>query len=165
MSHINYHIINWGGNTSKILSLQKKAIRSVHNVWRGAHAFPLFVDSEILSVEDLHKVALTKFYMNYLNDKLPHYFNNLNICSNSDKQSRVYMTRHRNDLAIPKGLANDLDVRICKHINSLPEDIKYCISHYSERKVIAKLKQHYLKEYPLICTTKNCYSCKGPRRG
>ena len=55
-SHLTYGINVWGNsvNIKKIITLQKRAIRTINKVWYRSHTEPLFKSNQILKLEDMY---------------------------------------------------------------------------------------------------------------
>ena len=75
ISHINYGLLLWGKDSSRIFRLQKKAIRIITGSEYLAHTEPLFKHLGILKVHDIYYLKLLKFYYNLSCNLLPSYFN------------------------------------------------------------------------------------------
>ena len=67
--HISYGILAWGNATQttlkRTITLQKRALRTINNVYYNSHTDPLFKKSNIL------------FMHNYVMNKLPESFGNM----------------------------------------------------------------------------------------
>ncbi len=73
VSHINYHILAWGYEYSRIFKLQKKAIRIISISKYNAHSEPLFKKFNLLQIEDMLRLNELKLYYKYENRLLPDY--------------------------------------------------------------------------------------------
>ena len=74
--HLNYGILIWGFmSTTRLLTIQKKCVRSISNVHCFTHAQFLFKKLKILQVDDIFLSMLLKFYFKLMNDLQPYYFN------------------------------------------------------------------------------------------
>jgi len=76
LPHINYGLLLWGQNNGRIFKLQKWAMRAITCSKYNAHTEPIFAKLKLLKIEDIHKVALLKFFHRYTNNSLPKYFDN-----------------------------------------------------------------------------------------
>ena len=76
-SHLTYGIHVWGNsvNITKIITLQKRAIRTINKVWYRSHTEPLFKSNQILKLEDTMQMSLFVYDLN--NDLLPKSFRNV----------------------------------------------------------------------------------------
>ena len=71
---------NWGCNDKgikRIKTLQKRAVRTVANKSRSAHADPVFGNLEILKFDDLFQLNSCIFMHKYMNNNLPESFSNM----------------------------------------------------------------------------------------
>ena len=78
-SHLTYGIHVWGNsvNIKKIITLQKRAIRTINKVWYRSHTEPLFKSNQILKLEDMYTMQISLFVYDLNNDLLPKSFRNL----------------------------------------------------------------------------------------
>ena len=60
-SHLTYVIHVWGNSMTinKIITLQKRAIRTINKVWYRSHTEPLFKYNQILKFEDMHTMQIS----------------------------------------------------------------------------------------------------------
>ena len=61
----------------KIITLQKRAIRTINKVWYRSHTEPLFNSNQILKFEDMYTMQISLFVYDLNNDLLPKSFRNL----------------------------------------------------------------------------------------
>jgi hypothetical protein len=77
-SYLNYALIAWGSASKTTLQplrvLQNRAIRLISRASRFHRLDIDFLNLRILKLDDLHKLALSKFMYQYYHDKLPDYF-------------------------------------------------------------------------------------------
>ena len=99
--YLNYGSVLWGHtfqyNKTKLLKLQKKAVRSIKNTSYCEHTDPLFQDLQILKFEDIVKSETLKLMYKLVNDDLPTEISN-KFQLNRDIHN--YNTRHNNDVHI-----------------------------------------------------------------
>ena len=78
-SHLTYGIHVWGNSMTikKIITLQKRAIRTINKVWYRSHTEPLFKSNQILKFEDMYTMQISLFVYDLNNDLLPKSFRNL----------------------------------------------------------------------------------------
>ena len=74
-SYINYGLLLWGVHVHKLELLQRKVLRFMANSVYIAHTTPLLIKHGLLSVRDMYKLKLLKFYYKLAYDLLPPYFN------------------------------------------------------------------------------------------
>ena len=78
-THLNYGNLIWGQNlnaVSRIVILQKKALRIMNFQSRGSHSSPLFKSNHILKLEDKILIENILFINKSLNNLLPPVFKN-----------------------------------------------------------------------------------------
>ena len=74
LPHLHYCLTVWGFDSSRILLLQKRAMRTITNSWYRAHTTPIFKSLNILKVNDLYWLMVLKFYYKIENKLLHSYF-------------------------------------------------------------------------------------------
>ena len=84
--YLHYCILTWGSNTERLLTLQKRAVRSITNSHILAHTENLFKELKILKIDDILKQHQFTFYHKFLNNNLPKCISN--IISKQDSQIR-----------------------------------------------------------------------------
>ena len=98
-----YGINLWGNtyksNISKLIGLQKRVIRVIHNCSYLSHTNILFKQSKILKLTDITKLETLKFVIKYNLGILPSIFKNYFTFNNSN-------TRQAHFLSIPKYRTN-----------------------------------------------------------
>jgi len=103
MPYLNYGILVWGNSCqtylNKLIKLQKWAVRTISNSHYRSHTRPLFVNYNILTVDDIYTLELGVFMYKYSISNLPKAFNNF-FTKRSDIHE--YKTRHVNDLNLTK---------------------------------------------------------------
>ena len=99
--HLLYGIILWGNaykkHVHKLEVLQKKSLRIMHNAMYNAHTLPLFKQSGILKIEELHRLQLGllmyRFKHSYMPNSMMHMFT---------YKYDAHNTRHGRDPCLPK---------------------------------------------------------------
>ena len=84
LPHLNYCLIVWGFEASRILLLQKRAMRTITNSWYRAHTTPIFKSLNILKINYLYWVMVLKFYYKLENKLLPYYFDEFSPKQSAD---------------------------------------------------------------------------------
>ena len=106
-SHLMYGALLWGFSASLYLkpieTIQKKAIRIVHNSNFNAHTVPLFTKSNILPLPSLISSETSKFMFLHTRSSLP-----LNISQtlNTHQHSHTYSTRSNLPYRPPRAVSN-----------------------------------------------------------
>ena len=157
-SHLIYGIISWGSanSTTPITTLQKKAIRIIHNEPYNSHTEPLFKSSKILKFDDLYKQHAAIFARDCKNNNLPtafsHYF----------KFNTGSITRHENNIQRQRPRTKYTAILPYHHIptiwNNLPD---YLLCNDNRNSAKHMLKSFFLNEYSdnVRCTRPGCNSC------
>ena len=78
-NHLTYGIHVWGNSMTikKIITLQKRAIRTINKVWYRSHTEPLFKSNQIQKFEDMYTMQISLFVCDLNNDLLPKSFRNV----------------------------------------------------------------------------------------
>ena len=161
-SHLNYGILTWGYNCRRLINLQKKAIRIVSNSKYNSHTEPIFKNLHILKLTDMVRINQLKFIHNYINGKLPAYFQNIPFIS--ENEERRYATRHYTNIKpirINHEFAkNSVRYNIPKTLLETPQMImNKCYTH-SFQGFSTYSKKMIINEYREICDIQNCYICR-----
>ena len=120
-SYLLYGNIVWGGTFNQHLiplkKIQKKLIRIITKSGYIAHTTPLFYQTNILKVDNVHKYLLAR-HMYKLRERNPEIFN----------RQHSYYARHRNDAQATfdtLALTQHSVSYKCPHVwNNLPRDIR-----------------------------------------
>ena len=87
LSQINYGMLVWGFQCSRLNKLQKKAIRVTSCSKYNANTDPLFKKLRLLKVEDIFLISKFKFYYRFLKQGLQVNLKNLSLRPNVDIHS------------------------------------------------------------------------------
>ena len=159
-SHMNYGILAWGFECSRIVKIQKKLIRIITCAKYNAHTEPLFKAMDILKVDDLFNLNALKFYYNHSHDKLPHYFKSMHF--NALSEIHPYNTRFNHH--IPANHTRMVSAQNCirhyisKILSKSPQSIISKISTHSLHGFTNFIKE-YISYYSETCALRNCYIC------
>ena len=160
LPHLYYCILAWGFSNSRVVKLQKLAVRIICKEKYNAHTDPLFKNLTLLKVQDIFTLQCAKFYYKYVHNELPLYFTNFFI-RNSDIHNHA--TRNRNDLR--QITFNNYNTRNCIRlhipnlINNLPANVKSKIDTHSLSGFSHYFKMQLIGKYQLECNRANCYVC------
>ena len=161
LPHLSYNLLLWGHRSKRLAKIQKKIVRIINCSSYYAHTNNFFKDMKMLKIEDLFSLTKYKFYFNYCQNKLPAYFNNINLNSVSDIHNRN--TRNNNNLFIPRiehsFASSSIRYSIPKFINDAPEVITAKIYTHSPKGFKNYIKNWFIEGYSNDCSTPNCYSC------
>ena len=149
LPYLNYGILAWGNTQqtflNRLLLLQKKSLRIVHNSAICSHTDPLFVDCKVLKIGDLYQFNLGQFMYNYNRETLPNVFDAMFL---KNQSIHNYPTRRSNELHLPLCRTvfaqNTFIYNGPKFWNSLNDEIKASPSLNSFKN---KLKLFLLKSY------------------
>ena len=111
----------WGIESSRIEVLQKKAIRLVTNSAYIAHTTPLFMEEELLKVQDIFQLKLRKFYYKLSNNLLPPYFDSYRDVINR-KPPRALRQHFIHQLMIKRSSECTPLFQLIKLINAMRRD-------------------------------------------
>ena len=97
LPHLNYSLILWGfGDTSRVLKLQKRAIRTITASKYNAHTSGIFKSLCILTIDDLFLRSQLKFYFQFKNSLLPKFHSTFTFPRGED--NHLHNTRNKSDL-------------------------------------------------------------------
>ena len=158
--HLRYGILAWGYSThiNKVFRLQKRSIRSIAAVKFNAHTDPIFKRLNVLKIDDLRKLCEFTFYYNFVNGRLPEYFESFisfgqhGLAGRSGHRLLVPAHRHR-------FFQSSLRYSITSTINSCPKQLCHrCLTH-SQKSASQHFKSNILTSYNDLCTIPNCHIC------
>ena len=165
-SYINYGLLVWGIESSRIEALQKKAIRLVTNSAYIAHTTPLFIEEGLLKVQDIFKLKLLKFYYKLSNNLLPPYFESYLDVINREPP-RALRQHFIHQPMIKRSYAECTPLfQLIKLINAMRRDPTDTIleiiaqNNQSYCQLSYNIKKIYLDTYDPICRIRNCFVCK-----
>ena len=103
LPYLNYGILIWGNTCksyqTKLIKLQKWAIRTVSNSHYRSQTRPIFAKYNVLTVTDMHTLELGMFMYRSSVNKLPSSFNNY---FTKRSEAHNYLTRHGDHLGLTK---------------------------------------------------------------
>ena len=161
LPHLQYGILCWGHNLSRLRKLQKKAIRAVSHKKYNAHTEPIFKDLNLLNIDDIFSYFKLKFYYKLQNQLLPNYFLHM-FPLNSDIHD--HSTRQAHNLHHAKSNtasgSNCIRIYLPKFIEQAPEIITDKVQTHSYDGFSKYAKHHFINRYDPTCRLANCYICK-----
>ena len=93
--YLTYGITLWGNTckqyTNKLKVMQKKVMRAISGDGYNAHTNHTFFKYKMLKLDDIYKLNVSKFMLQYIKDELPQPLMNMFIFANHDQP---YLTRH-----------------------------------------------------------------------
>ena len=162
LPYLSYCVMIRGFQTHRLLTLQKRAIRTITLSKYNSHSNPLFKRLHTLKIDDLLIIQQLQFYFNYLHKDLPNYFQSWNLIPNSDIHTHdarikheisTYRTRHE---YAKKCLRYNLPLML----NTTPDTITNKLYTHSLQGLVNYAKQYILLNYQDECTLVNCYICE-----
>ena len=165
LPHLNYCLIVWGFNSSRILLLQKRAMRTITNSWYRAHTSPIFRSLNILKINDLYWLMVLKFYYKLENKLLPSYFDEFipkksagsTVYSIRNPQNQMPKIKHE----YAKKLFRCELIKITNIINNSDflRDIFDRLYTHSLHGYSHHIKNKLINNYSTDCVLENCYIC------
>ena len=156
---MNYGITVWGKQSSKLITLQKKAIRVIMKTGYRAHTDILFKDLFFLKIKDLCALLDYIFCYKFINHLLPDYF----LTNLSDDYQHEHFTRARGNRRLPavshEFARQAISYKFPYSFNSMPDDIKSKIFTHSLNSFKTFIKIKFVNSYSSICTRSDCYVC------
>ena len=161
MPHINYCIMAWGFESSRIIKLQKKNLRIITLSNYISHTEPLYKKLSLLKVDDILKLQQLKFYYKYLHHDLPFYLQNWRFMLKHEVHS--HDTRDKNKIYTYK-VKHAFAQKCLRHslsllLNNLPEIVKEKLISHSTQGFAKYVKLYFLQSYQVACTIQDCYVC------
>ena len=145
----------------RLHSTKKRIIRTTTCSRYNAHTSPLFKSLRLLTLHDMLKVNVLKFYHRYLHNELPSYFYSFNIRTQGDTHS--YDTRNSGQLHRERTRTEYADKRLRIYlpslINYMPTELLATIATHSLQDFIKIAKQFLNEQYILVCSIPGCYIC------
>ena len=159
--HLNFGILLWGNNVNRIHKLQKWAVRAITCSKYNAHTTPLFKDLKLLSIHDIYKLNMLKFYYKYKKKLLPAYFSGM---FDDNFLSHQYETRNKTQPSTWKSIASKNCVRYSVPLlmDKIPQNIKDKIESVSLQTFGKHVKTWFIDKYDPVCRKKKCYVCQNP---
>ena len=136
-SHLNYAILAWGFACTRLNKFQKRIICPITCSRYNAHTSPLFKSLRLLTLHDMLKVNVLKFYHRYLHNELRPYFYNFNIRAQGDTHS--YDTRNSGQLHIERTRTEYADKRLRIYLPTLINDMS--------TELLATIATHSLQDF------------------
>jgi hypothetical protein len=161
LPHLTYGILAWGKNTKRLFQLQKRAIRLVANSNYRAHTSPLFKYLNILKLDDIFTLTALKFYFSYCNNRLPSYFQTMELVQRQECHNynvRYKQRMHTVKIKTKMG-ENSLFFIIPRIVNvTVPAILDKIMSH-SLHGFNCYVKQCFINSYDEHCNIQHCYIC------
>jgi len=160
--HLTYGLPIWGNANLSTLKktnvLQKKALRCITNSKFNSHTEPLFKSTELLKLNDLYTLEVSKIMYKYQSKRLPETFNNLYSYNHQVHPGTI--TRQSHQLHIPKPKNNFVKSQPKYNYPAIWNNIKQDTQNQPTTKAFTKhLKSYIISNYKSKVTCLNTY-CK-----
>ena len=158
--HLQYGILTWGFQNTRISKLQKRAMRIITCSKYNAHTAPIFKDLKLLKLDDIFKLSLLKFNYKLVNNLLPKYFPGMFVLNNS---THTYGTRYK-DINRPQTARTASADNIVRHymptfLEAIPSHITDKVQTHCLKGFNRYVKMCYISEYTSECHIPDCYTC------
>ena len=160
LPHLSYGILTWGTKASRLVKLQKCALRTITNSKHNAHTDPIFKKLNLMKIEDIYKANALKLYFKYKNDMVPCYFKGMFSVLH---HTHGYGTRNRDQTRPhkPNTALSESSIRyyIPRLIQSIPSRILDKINTHSIHGFSTYVKNYLIDLYQVQCSLQKCYIC------
>ena len=162
-SHLSYGIHVWGNSMTikKIITLQKRIIRTINKGWYRSHTEPLFKSNQILKFKDImYTLQVSLFVYDLNNNLLPKPFRNL-LCQNC--LARHGIITRQNNLIPQSRPRTTFSSKLPKHnFTRIWTKTGSTLAHGKNKLTFKRLlKNSYLEAYEthIKCTNPRCTDC------
>ena len=159
--NFNYDILAWGFACTRLNKLQKRFIRKITCSRYNANTSPHFKPLRLLTLHDMLKVNVLKFYVRYLHNELPLNFYSFKITPQGDTHS--YNTKNSGQLHIKSTRTEYAGKRLRIYlpilINDIPTELLAAIATHSLQDFTKIAKKFLMDQYTLVCSIPGCYIC------
>ena len=159
--HLNYGVLAWGLSCTRILKLQKKAVRVISNAKYNAHTDPIFRQLGLLKINHVFDKQCLKLYHKICNNEAPAYFESM---FSQNNLFHDYNTRQNSSLRIPFTRTVFAEKCIRYYIPQLLIKSPVCITEkintHSRQGFAHYVKMHFINSYSNNCNIPGCYICQ-----
>ena len=159
LPHLQYSILCWGRNLTRIRKLQKKAVRIISKSKYNAHTEPLYKHLNLLKIDDIFLYFMLKFYYKHQNGTLPAYFSSMFMVNPNPR----YETRNAH--RIPTTRSNSVTADNCIRnylpllLRKFPENVVSKVMTHSFPGFSRYCRKYFVNQYDPVCHIQNCYIC------
>ena len=161
LPHLQFGITCWGFETSRIIKLQKRAMRIMTLSKYNAHTEPLFKELKLLKVKDIFDVQCMKFWHKFTNGLLPKFFRCMfrynheihDIETRSHDSLHLFPTRTSGARLVLRHYIPEL-------LQKLPDDVSRKVRTHSIDTFVSHVKTYLIDLYSYVCSVPNCFVCK-----
>ena len=151
----------WGSISTRILKLQKWAVRAITSSKYNAHSDPLFKKLKLMKVNDIYKLSMLKLYHKYCENELPLYFKNM---FEEEYLKHDYPTRYKKDPLLPmsnkKQSAYAIRYCLLPTIKNLDTSITDMIRNTKFQPFVKHVKKYFIDSYVDECNRTKCFACQ-----
>ena len=158
LPHLQYAISCWGFKSSRLLKLQKRAMRIITCSKYNAHTDPIFKKLKILQIDDLYNLSLLKFYYKFKKGTLPRYFHNIVYFHEHSYPTR-YIEDPAHRLCLTEYAKNSVRNYLPVFLDTMPASIVDKVDTHSLQGFSKYCKHYYISKYEDHCSILNCYVC------
>ena len=161
LPHLQFGITCWGFETSRIIKLQKRAMRIMTLSKCNAHTEPFFKELKLLEVKDIFDVQCMKFWYKFTNGLLPKCFR---CMFRYNHEIHDIETRSHDSLHLfstwTSGARLVLRHYIPELLQKLPDDVLRKVRTHSIDTFVSHVKTYLIDLYSYVCSVPNCFVCK-----
>ena len=160
-SNLNYSLLVWGFDLSRLQKIQKKIIRVITGSRYNEHTEPLFKSLRLIKIDDLFRLNIVKFYYKLIHKKVPAYFYTYSL----ERQEELHGRVTRFNYLIPRPVTRTHTAQKCLRnflsvvINALPPNVSSKVNTHSFKGFADYAKNDIISKYSYECTIRNCYIC------
>ena len=158
-SRLSYGIKSWGFVSSKLLTLQKKAVRVMTNRKSNSHTSPLFKENKIIYVTDMLKLNCLKMHYRIERNLAAPIFRSLQT---RNWEVHDHFTRQREIRIMAPTFQRNKDCfrfYLPILINELPSSLLESIFSVSLPNFARHVKEYFINLYRTVCTNVPCQPC------
>jgi hypothetical protein len=164
LSHLNYGLIVWGGKSSRLLKLQKRAVRIICKSSYNSHTDGLFRKLNLLKINDLCALQDYKFCYKMHHSLLPEYFLCDMIQALNVNRTHTHATRYFDNLRMPavkhEFARHCISYKYPLTINNMPQNFKEKLDTHSFFGFKFYFKRTTLITYNNECQNMHCFVCQ-----
>ena len=162
LPYLYQSVLVWGHSPSRILKLQKRALRIVFKTKYKSHTASIFKDNKLLKFDDIYKTSALKFYHKYKNNQVPLYFIDMLAPVTTPHTYETRNTKPRLQKSKKKFTSKCLRYLLPALVLELPSAISDKFLTHSLKGFGWYVKLYFCNEYIDICVVPNCFVCGNP---
>ena len=165
-AYINYCLLLWGKSPGRVLSLQKRALRTISLSNYNSHTSPLFKTLGLLTVHDMYTLKLLRLYYKIKTLATPPYFKHFLDNYNHEllKMNEIKHNFRNRRIVIPlpkrEYLKRNAKIQLEQLICKFDKDILDRVEHTNIYRYGKEIKLYFINKYTTKCNIKDCYVCE-----